>query len=508
VIFVAVLLEARDIGKAYPGVQALKGVSVQLHAGEVVAVVGENGAGKSTLMKILGGVERADRGDILVDSVPAAIDTVEDAEQLGIVLIHQELNLVDSLDVAGNIFLGREPRWGGVLGLLDRRIYPRAAEIMRRVGLGCSPRTRVDGLPVSQQQLVEIARALSLKSRVLIMDEPTASLTQHEIQRLFEIIRELKNQGVGILYVSHRLKEVVDIADRVLVLRDGAVAGELPRADIHHDAIIRLMVGRDLKQFFQRTQPGNRRSGQPLLRVNDVRYDRRQRGGISFELWPGEIVSMAGLVGAGRTELAEALFGVRPLLAGEIALDGRAVSLRSPAEAIAAGIVLVPEDRRLEGLVLSGSVVENVTLPSLAQVSRAGLLSGKRERDLAQTMCSRLGVRTPSLQQIVGLLSGGNQQKVVLAKWLTRTPRVLILDEPTRGIDVGAKTEIYALMDRLSTDGVAILMISSDLEEILGMSDRVLVMHERTIAGELARGELTEEAIMRLAVGRVAHSTS
>jgi ribose transport system ATP-binding protein len=495
------LLEMRGISKAYPGVQALTQAGLRLHGGEVLAVVGENGAGKSTLMKILAGVHMADAGEVLLDGRPAACASVAAAEAVGIVLIHQELNLVDSLEVAGNIFLGREPRWGGFLGLINPEIYPQAEAILRRVGLNCSPRSRVADLPVGQRQLVEIARALSLRSRILIMDEPTASLTQHEIDRLFQIIRELKRQGVSIIYVSHRLKEVVEIADRVTVLRDGRNAGELERSGIDHDAIIRLMVGRDLKQFFQRTARPPGQGASPLLRVQGLRFDHRQREGIRFDLRAGEIVGLAGLIGAGRTELAETLFGARRALAGEIHLDGRPVAIRSPSDAIAAGLFLVPEDRRRHGLVLSAGIAPNISLPSLARVSRWGLVSKTRERSLARSMCDRLNIRTPALEQLVALLSGGNQQKVVLAKWLARTPRVLILDEPTRGVDVGAKTEIYALMDQLTRQGVGILMISSDLEEILGMSDRVLIMHEGNLAGELARAELSEEAVMRLATG-------
>jgi ribose transport system ATP-binding protein len=494
------LLEARQVSKAFPGVQALQKVNLRLGRGEVLAVVGENGAGKSTLMKILAGVEQADSGDVLLDGAPVSIATVHAAERLGIVLIHQELNLADNLDVAGNVFLGREPRRGGFLALLDRRIYAETEPILRRVGLDCSPRTRVADLPVGQQQLVEIARALSLRSRVLIMDEPTSSLTQRETDRLFEIMRDLKREGVSILYVSHRLKEVEVIADRVTVLRDGASAGELPREQIRHDAIVRLMVGRDLRQFFQRTAAPTPDAA-PLLRVHGLRLTARQTRPIDFSLRPGEIVGLAGLMGAGRTELAEAIFGVRPILEGQIAVGGRPISLRGPRDAIAAGIVLIPEDRRLEGLVLPESVRENISLPSLDQLSQLRLVSRRRERELAQGMCRQLNIRTPGMEQTVGLLSGGNQQKVVLAKWLARTPRVLILDEPTRGIDVGAKTEIYALMDRLAGQGSAILMISSDLEEVLGMSDRVLVMHEGQLAGELPRATMSEEAIMNLATG-------
>jgi ribose transport system ATP-binding protein len=495
------LLEARKISKAFPGVQALQDVDLRLDRGEVLAVVGENGAGKSTLMKILGGVYTPDAGEILLDGHTVQIRDVEEAQRLGIALIHQELNLAENLDVAGNVFLGREPRWGGPLRLLDRRIYAASEQITRRLGLDCTPETVVADLSIGHQQLVEIARALSLRSRVLIMDEPTSSLTQRETERLFQVIRDLKRGGLSVLYISHRLKEVEEIADRVTVLRDGRNAGELSRAEIRHDAMVRLMVGRELKQFFQRTSQETAGASRPtVLRVRGLRWTAGQKP-IDLILGQGEIVGMAGLMGAGRTEVAETLFGVRPLLAGEVSLDGRPVRLHTPAAAISAGILLLPEDRRLQGLVLPASVKDNISLASLDKVSWLRLVSGRRERELGQEMCHRLNVRTPSLQQPVALLSGGNQQKVVLAKWLCRTPRVLILDEPTRGIDVGAKTEIYALMDRLAHQGLAILMISSDLEEILGMSDRVLVMHDGHLAGELPSAGLTEEAIMNLATG-------
>jgi ribose transport system ATP-binding protein len=503
------LLEARDISKAFPGVQALQQVRMHLDRGEVLAVVGENGAGKSTLMKILGGVITADAGTILLDRHDVTINTVEEAERLGIVLIHQELNLAEHLDVAGNVFLGREPRWGGPLRLIDSRIYTDAEKITRRLGLDCSPRTVVADLSPGQQQLVEIARALSLQSRVLILDEPTSSLTERETGRLFQVIRDLKAEGISVVYISHRLKEVEVIADRVTVLRDGRNAGELARAEIRHENMVRLMVGRELRQFFQRGHTAAGDEAKPpaaVLEVRNLRLTPRQQRPISFRIRPGEVVGMAGLMGAGRTELAEALFGVRPAVEGEVLLDGRHVRVRNPAGAIAAGIFLIPEDRRVQGLVLAASVKDNISLPSLHEVSRAGLVVPARENDLARSMCDRLNVRTPGVQQTVGLLSGGNQQKVVLAKWLCRTPRLLILDEPTRGIDVGAKTEIYALMDRLAGQGLGVLMISSDLEEILGMSDRVLVMHEGQLAGELARGQLNEEAIMHLATGGTAHS--
>lgn len=492
------ILEARGISKAFPGVQALQDVSLSLQAGEVLAVVGENGAGKSTLMKILAGIYQPDAGTITWRGRPISIPSVQRAQKLGIVLIHQELNLADRLDVAGNMFLGREPTWGGPLRLIRRRIWAQAEPVLQRIGLACSPHTLVADLPIGQQQLVEIARALTLKSHVLIMDEPTSSLTQRETERLFEVIRALKNDGISILYISHRLREVETIADRVAVLRDGHNVGELAKQEIHHEAMVQLMVGRDLKQFFQRTRgtPGKR-----VLDVHELAWIGKTGGAINFTLRAGEIVGMAGLVGAGRSELAETIYGVRPRRAGQVHVDGIRVRIQRPADAIRAGILLVPEDRRTQGLVLEQSVRENLSLPSLDRLQRLRIVRRGRERNSAQEQVEKLKVRTPGLAKAVGLLSGGNQQKVVLGKWLARQPRVLILDEPTRGVDVGAKTEIYALMDELAKQGIAILMISSDLEEILGISDRVLVMHEGRLAGELQRDKLTEENVMRLATG-------
>jgi ribose transport system ATP-binding protein len=521
------LLEVLDVSKSFPGVQALDRVSLTLSAGEVVALLGENGAGKSTLMKVLAGVYRPDAGTVRLDGRPVTFAGVAEAQAHGITLIHQELNLAENLSVSANLFLGREPRWLGPVGLVDRRRAAAGArELTARVGLSCHPDTIVGSLPPGQRQLVEIARALSLNARVLIMDEPTSSLTQRETDRLFEVVADLKASGVAIIYISHRLGEVKRVADRVVVLRDGKNAGELAREEIDHDAMVRLMVGRELGQFFQRQHraaglgnpmkageyvidltPGaaRRAKAKPAapsrLEVRGVRYAGGPATPVSFTLHRGEVVGMAGLVGAGRTELAEALFGIRRVVEGEVYLDGQKVDLATPEEAVAAGLLLVPEDRRFHGLVLEESVQRNIGLPNMDRLSAAGLVLAWRERGLARSMIERLRIRTPGVGQTVGLLSGGNQQKVVLAKWLARKPRVMIFDEPTRGIDVGAKSEIYALMDGLAGEGVAVLMISSDLEEVLGMSDRVLVLHEGRLAGELPRPALSEEAIMQLATG-------
>ncbi len=501
------LLQANGIRKAFPGVQALDGVSLSVGAGEVLALLGENGAGKSTLMKILAGVYTPDAGELLLDGQPVHLRGVADALARGIVLIHQELNLADNLSVAANLFLGNEDLRGGALGWLDnRRMNDRARDLLQRVGLEVSPSQRVGDLPLGQRQMIEIARALSQKARVLIMDEPTSSLTQRETERLFQVIADLKRSGVAVAYISHRLMEVREIADRVVVLRDGRNSGELERDEISHRRMVELMVGRDLKLFFRRSHAAEAAKPaaveKPIrLELHNVCYLGGPQTPVSFAVRGGEIVGMAGLVGAGRTELSEALFGLRPLTSGEVRLDGRAVSIRSPRDAVAAGLLLAPEDRRQFGLVLEESVQRNLGLPNLDLNSRFRMISLRREKDMARRLCERLRVKTPRLSQPVGLLSGGNQQKVVLGKWLARQPRVLILDEPTRGVDVGAKSEIYALMDELAATGIAIVMISSDLEEVLGMSDRVLVLHEGRLAGELPRAVLSEQAIMHLATG-------
>jgi ribose transport system ATP-binding protein len=495
-------LEARKVRKRFPGVQALDGVSVGIRSGEVLAVIGENGAGKSTLMKVLAGIYQPDEGELVLDGHTIHLGGVADALKRGIVLIHQELNLAENLSVAANLFLGRERFRGGWLGWLDRGpMNQEAQRLLARVGLDAAPGRRVGELALGQRQMVEIARALAQDARVIIMDEPTSSLTQQETDRLFAVIDDLRRQGVAVVYISHRLAEVKRIADRVVVLRDGRNSGELDRDAVSHERMVQLMVGRDLKHFFHRKHSAAAGAHPVRLEARGLRYAGGPAAPVSFTLHAGEIVGMAGLVGAGRTELAEALFGLRPLTEGTLLLDGKPVQIRHPDQAIVAGLLLAPEDRRLHGLVLESSVQHNLSLPSLDQLSLLRIVLWRREAVLARSLCERLRVKTPQLGQPVGLLSGGNQQKVVLGKWLALEPRVLLLDEPTRGVDVRAKSEIYALMDQLAGSGVAILMISSDLEEVLGMSDRVLVLHEGQLAGELPRAVLTEEAIMQLATG-------
>ncbi|HPP00678.1 MAG TPA: sugar ABC transporter ATP-binding protein [bacterium] len=496
------LLEVRGICKQFPGVVALDNVNLTLNHAEVLAVIGENGAGKSTLMKILAGVEHPGAGEIRIEGRPVNVDSVTRATELGIALIHQELNLHDNLDIGANVFLGREPRWSSFLPLIDfPTLYRETETILRRLGLDCSPRTLVRNLPVAQQQMVEIAKALSVNARILIMDEPTSSLSQHETEQLFHVIRDLKTQGVSVVYISHRLGEVKEIADRVLALRDGKNAGELAREEINHDHMVKLMVGRDLVQFYVHTPHD---PGKTVLEVERLVTPAHPAHEISFTLRTGEIVGLAGLVGAGRTELARVLFGVERPLAGRVRLNGAEIHLSSPREAIQAGLALVPEDRKQQGLILEMAVRENISLAALDRYQTASLIRRDEEWQLAQRLTGQLRIRTPSIEQEVQYLSGGNQQKVILAKWLSLRPLVLILDEPTRGLDVGAKREIYGLMEELAKEGVAILMISSELQEILGMSDRVLVMHEGRLAGELPRDRLSEESIMHLATGAAA----
>jgi ribose transport system ATP-binding protein len=495
-------LEVTGIRKEFPGVLALDGVSLALAPGEVLAVVGENGAGKSTLMKVVAGLYRADRGEVKLDGQRVQFPGPAEATAAGVCLIHQELNLAENLSVTDNLFLGREITSGGPVRMLNRRaMAERAASLLARVGLpGDRATMRVETLSPGEKQLVEIARALGTDVRVLIMDEPTSSLTQTETERLYGVIEALKQAGVSVLYISHRLGEVKRCADRVAVLRDGRNAGELGKREITHDGMVRLMVGRDLKQFYPKTHRSGT-GGAPVLGLRNLSYRGGPATPTTFDVRAGEILGMAGLVGAGRTELSEAVFGVRKVTAGEILLNGQPHRIGSPADAIAAGVLLVPEDRRLHGLVLPESVGFNLSLPNLDRLVNAFGVNRRQERELHQTWIDRLRVRTPSASQPVGLLSGGNQQKVVYGKWLARGPKVLILDEPTRGVDVGAKAEIYGLIDALAGEGVAIWMITSDMEELLGMSDRVLVMHEGRVAGELRREELTEEAVMSLATG-------
>jgi ribose transport system ATP-binding protein len=495
----------QGITKSFPGVRALKAVNFAVGAGEVVALIGENGAGKSTLMKILGGVYQPDAGEIRINGEAVGIRGVADANRFGIGFIHQELNVLDNLDVAGNVFLGREPLRGGVLKplrLIDRgRMRVETARELEQLGVSFGPDTPLASLSIAERQMVEIAKALSLHARLLIMDEPTSSLTLSETARLLAVVRGLKAQGVSVIYISHRLGEIAEIADRVVGLRDGANAGELARDEITHDRMVQLMVGRELSHEYV---PPAAPPAPGFFRVEGVRTRRYPQHAASFEIGKGEILGLAGLVGAGRSELAAAVFGVEPPVGGSLVMNGETITINSPQDAIRRGIYLIPEDRRLSGLIVESPIRENITLPALERYSSIGLVAPDRERRAASVVSAQLGVKAASIEVKAANLSGGNQQKVVLAKWLSLEPKVLIFDEPTRGIDVGAKAEIYALMRSLAASGVAILMISSDMEEVLGVSDRVAVMREGAVTGILSRDECSEEAVMRLAVGEKA----
>jgi ribose transport system ATP-binding protein len=486
------------ISKRFPGVTALDSVQFSVRRGEVVALIGENGAGKSTLMKILAGIYKPDSGTILLHNQPTLIRSPRESSQLAIGIIHQELEVIDTLDVAANIFLGREPTWAGPLRLVNRKtIYSEARAILSRIGLNVSPDVQLRNLSTAQKQLVEIARALSQNARLLIMDEPTSSLTLGETERLMQVVADLRSTGVSIVYISHRLDEIARLADRVVVLRDGRNAGELQRIEITRERMVQLMVGRDLNTFYAGT-PAVR--SEVRMELRDLRTARYPAHAISLSIRAGEILGLAGLIGAGRSELAQTVFGIQRAQGGNVLLDGVPLNLRSPHEAIRLGIYLVPEDRRNSGLVTGMNVRENITLPDLSRFAPLGWIRSRQESDAARGSCEELKIKTASVETSAASLSGGNQQKVVLAKWLSLKPRVVLFDEPTRGIDVGAKAEIYHLMRRLAGSGVAILMISSDMEEILGNSDRVAVMHEGRVTGVLGRTECTEQAIMALAV--------
>ena len=495
---VSPLLEMRGISKRFPGVVALDNVNLAVARGEVVALVGENGAGKSTLMNILGGIYQPDAGEIKVDDQPVKIQNVNDAIRRGVAFIHQELNVLENLDVAANVFLGREPR--NALRLIDRKkIHADTEPFIQRLGLQISTRTRLDRLSLAQQQMVEIAKALSLNARLIIMDEPTSSLTLAETRRLLELVCELGEQGVSVIYISHRLGEIDECADRVIVLRDGKNAGELTHDEATHDRLVSLMVGREIKNYYVRPE-GQKAAG--FFKVRNVSSSLYPEKAVSFDAARGEILGFAGLVGAGRSEIAKAIVGLDASPAKEVYLEGEKIPIRVPRDAIDHGICLVPENRRTEGLVVEMSVRENVSLPSLRRFSRCGVVQRKREREVAHEQVESLKIRTPTTETQVMNLSGGNQQKVVVGKWLARQPRVMILDEPTRGIDVGAKAEIYRLMRVLAGQGTVILMISSDMEEILNVSDRIAVMHEGEITGVLERADCSEQNVMQLAVGK------
>ena len=493
------ILRAEKVSKEFPGVVALDGVDFELLPGEVHVLLGENGAGKSTLIKLLSGVYPRSSGRFLLDGREVDIGSVHAAQRLGITTIYQEMNLIPELTIAQNIWLGREPRDPRWLGFaVDRKaLEEKSRRLLASVGLDVSPQVPVGRLSVPQQQMVEIAKALSLDARVVIFDEPTATLADRETQALFRIIRLLKERGIGIIYISHRLEEIRQIGDRVTVLRDGRCIGTVPARETGTDELIRMMVGRELGEQFPRThQP----PGESALELEGIGLRGVLRG-VDLKLHRGEIVGLAGLVGSGRTELAQVIFGIQPPDEGRIRVFGREESIGSPVKASGLGLAFLTEDRKQLGLFQKLSVRENIIHAAMRRLFPRGFINREKERSIAREYVGKLQIKTPGLSRLVQYLSGGNQQKVVLAKWLATQARVFILDEPTRGIDVGAKKEIHRLMDEIVAQGCPILMISSELTEILGMSDRIYVMREGRIAAEYSRQEATQEKILQSAMG-------
>lgn len=488
------LLQMQGIEKSFPGVRALRGVELRLERGEVLALLGENGAGKSTLIKILGGAHQPDAGTIQIEGVDVMFASPAAANAAGIGVIYQEFNLVPGLTAWENIFLGREKHSGFVRRGEERR---RAQQLFEQIGTVIPVDAHCGELSVSQQQIVEIAKTLAQDVRLIVMDEPSASLTPQEVTHLFKIIRDLKQRGIGVIYISHRLEEIFEIADRVAILRDGANAGEAPIDQISRQRMIEMMVGRKIQDEFPKHVHA---IGNVRLSVNQLCRGKSVRD-VSFEIRAGEILGLTGLVGAGRTETARLIFGADRADSGSISLDGKALRINTPIDAIQAGICLLPEDRKGQGLVLSASVRENFALPNLGELSTAGFVRQQQERSAFSEYVTKFRIRIPHHDELARNLSGGNQQKVLLAKWLQRNADVVIFDEPTRGIDVGAKYEIYMLMNELAQQGKSILMISSELPEVLGMSDRIIVMHEGRITGEVTDvAGTTQERIMELAV--------
>ncbi len=494
------LLEMQGIVKSFPGVRALTGVDLDVRPGEVVALLGENGAGKSTLIKVLGGAHRPDSGSIEIDGTAIEIHSPLDSQRAGVSIIYQEFNLVPAMTARENIFLGQEPARASLIPVATER--RRANELFERIGVQLDPSELIRNLTVAQQQVVEIAKALALESRLIVMDEPSAALSPREVEGLFRIIRELKSQGIGIVYVSHRLVEIFEIADRVTVLRDGGLVGTKPIGELTRDSLIEMMVGRKLENEFPKREarPPLDKSTANGLSVRGLTRKPVVRD-VSLDVRRGEIVALTGLIGAGRTETARLVFGADRMESGTVSLDGKHLDLRKPRQAIKAGICLLTEDRKQHGLVLNRSVLENFGLPNMSRFARMGIIRQSAERSAFEGYVEQLQIKVSGPDQRAANVSGGNQQKVVLAKWLQRHAEVIIFDEPTRGIDVGAKYEIYTLINRLADQGKAILMISSELPEVLGMADRIIVMHEGRVTGEITDVQsATQEMIMDLAV--------
>ena len=490
------ILEMRGITKRFPGVLALDHVDLTVYPGQVLALVGENGAGKSTLMKVLSGVHQMDEGEILMEGKSVKIENPLASQLMGISIIYQELSVLDNMNIAENIFLGREKRNGKVF--VDKKtMHAEARKLLDEVGLDMDTRTMAGELSTAQKQMIEVAKALSFNSKIIIMDEPTSSLTETETEILFGIIRKLREKGVAIVFISHKLAEIFAITDEVAILRDGVSAGRMVTGDCSENDIIKAMVGREVDDLYPKQTAA---IGDVVLEVKNLSTKGFLKD-INFQLRAGEILGFAGLVGAGRSEVMRAVFGIDPKESGEVYIKGKKVDIKTPRDAMLQGMGFVPEDRKLQGLVLGMSVGKNTTLAALKAVAnKAGFINHKQEKDMADKFVKALEVKTPSNDQLVKNLSGGNQQKVVIAKWLANNPDILILDEPTRGIDVGAKKEIHQLMSDLANQGVAIIMISSELPEVLGMSDRVVVMHEGRIKGELDRTEADQVSIMKMAV--------
>ncbi|WP_343246507.1 sugar ABC transporter ATP-binding protein [Diplocloster hominis] len=488
------IVEINHVSKTFPGVKALDDVSFHLRAGEVMALLGENGAGKSTLMKVLSGVYTRDSGEVKIFGKPQGDLTPKLAQELGVAIIHQELNMCAHLSVAENIFLGREEIHTGVLA--NRQMCKKAREVLDRLNIDIDPNMIVGDLQVSKQQMVEIAKALATNAKILIMDEPTSALTSKEIDDLFVIIHKLKEEGCGIVYISHRLEELQHIVDRVTIMRDGKYITEMNYKDTQLEDIISLMVGREIKEKFPRVQC---KRGKKIFEVRGLNAGKMVRD-VDIELYEGEIVGVAGLMGAGRTETTRAIFGVDQKESGEIILDGSKVDIHSPMDAIKAGIVLAPEDRKKDGLCTKLSIRENIALPNLDILcNKAGVVNRKKERTMTEKAVVDLKIKLPNAEVNAATLSGGNQQKVVVAKWLARNSRVVIFDEPTRGIDVAAKVEIYNLMNQLKQQGIGVLFVSSEMPEVMGISDRIIVMCDGRVTGELKREEATQDLILKFA---------
>ena len=491
------ILEMKNITKTFPGVKALDQVNFSLKKGEVHALLGENGAGKSTLMKVLNGIHKRDQGEIILNGEQVEFENTKEAQKAGLAIIHQELELIPDLNVAENIYLGREDRNGIFINY--KKLYQKTEEVLEMLGVEIDPKAKIKDLNIGSQQMVEIAKAVSQNAEILVMDEPTSSLTNQEIEILFDLIEKLKEREIAIVYISHRLEEVFEICDRVTVLRDGQFVGEVETSETSEDQLIKMMVGRTIEDRFPKMTFN---PGEEILRVENLSVPGEIINA-SFSLRKGEILGVAGLMGSGRTELAKAVFGVYKEKSGDIYYRGEKLKIDSPADALDNGISYLSEDRKDEGLILGLTVADNISISVLTTILRGGtFINEAAEKELAQKYISDLNIKTPSEKQLVRNLSGGNQQKVVVSKLLSTRPEVVIFDEPTRGIDVGAKREIYNLMQELIDEGVAVLLISSELPEILNLSSRILVMHEKEIMGELDAADADQEAVMKLATGR------